>query len=122
MHPLFASSAYATPPWLPTKTRPPTTVGWDQAIAASGKPNAHFSVRLGTCDAVRPAAAEVWKCVLAALGLQPFHAAPERALVNGSRDVHRPIVAPTGSPDIVLPVRNSATARFSAPLSGRFLF
>ena len=57
MQPVEASSAYTLPLWLPTKTRPPTTVGWASAATSPGKPNAHFSFRRGTCAAVSPAAA-----------------------------------------------------------------
>ena len=39
MQPVRASSAYTRPPWLPTNTRPPATVGCDQ-IAGSYRLNA----------------------------------------------------------------------------------
>src|SRR5579872_787438 len=55
VQPLFASSAYTVPFWLPTNTRPPATVGSARAVVAFGNPNAHFSVSFGTFSALRPA-------------------------------------------------------------------
>jgi len=63
--PLLASSAKTRLPWLPTNTRPPATVGWDQACEVSGKPIAHFSLSFGTSAAVMPAMAAGWKRLLA---------------------------------------------------------
>src|SRR5262249_29202268 len=57
MQPLFASSEYTVPFWLPTNSRPLATVGCDHADVASGKPNAHLSESLGTWSAVSPACA-----------------------------------------------------------------
>ena len=47
VQPVFASSEYTVPSWLPTKTRPPATVGRARANVALGNPNAHFSFRRG---------------------------------------------------------------------------
>src|SRR5262245_44061327 len=58
---------------LPTNTRPAATVGCPDAVLAPANPKAHFSVSLGTCAAVRPAAFSFWKRVLAAPFPQPFH-------------------------------------------------
>ena len=55
--PLFASSEYTVPFWLPTYSRPPATDGCAHDEVASGKPNAHLSRSCGTCAAVRPASA-----------------------------------------------------------------
>ena len=48
VQPLFASSAYTTPLWLPTNSRPPATVGSARADVALGNPNAHFNTSFGT--------------------------------------------------------------------------
>src|SRR5262245_26139782 len=89
MQPLLASSAYTVPLWLPTKTRPPATVGIPRAVTALGKPNAHFNVSFGVCSAVNPASAAGWKRVLVFSRLQPVHRAPVLGS-NGEADVHRP--------------------------------
>ena len=64
------------PLWLPTNTRPPTTVGCASAARSPGKPNAHLSFRRGTCAAVNPAAVPSCSRVLKVLTAQPFHAGP----------------------------------------------
>ena len=74
MQPLFASSEYTVPFWLPTNTLPLATVAWDQADVASGNPNAHFSESRGTWSAVSPACCADWNLVLVMDGDQPVHA------------------------------------------------
>ena len=49
--------------WLPTDTRPPATMGCDQAWEPPGKPKAHFNLRWGTSWASRPAMLRGWKRV-----------------------------------------------------------
>src|SRR6185503_13418914 len=116
MQPLFASSAYTVPFWLPTNTRPAATVGCDHATDASGNPNAHFNFNRGKSAGVRPACSAAWNRELVIDGLHPV----QRELFAGScsdeRAVQRPADAPVTSPWIDFPVRNSATARRSAPL------
>ena len=64
------------PFWLPTNSRPPATVGCDQADVASGNPNAHFSVSFGTdCSAVSPACSAG---LIAGVGVCRRPAAPAR--------------------------------------------
>src|SRR5579863_5700452 len=102
------------PLWLPTNTRPPATLGCAQAEVASGYPNAHLSLSRGTCSAVSPACASVWKRVLVSSRPQPFQAGPDRRsnLVCAEQ---RPADAPATSTLILRPERYSATARRSAP-------
>jgi hypothetical protein len=54
MQPLGASSEYTNPVSAPTKTRPPTTVGWPYAELPNGKPNAHLSASFDVSAAVSP--------------------------------------------------------------------
>src|SRR6185503_19784034 len=116
MQPLFASSAYTVPFWLPTNTRPPATVGCDHATDASGNPNDHFNASFGRSAAPRPASAAVCTLVLVAAGLQPAQRGRRaRAAGTWSATPQRPVSAPRTSPAIVLPVRYSATARRSEP-------
>src|ERR1700688_3645708 len=97
MQPLFASSAYTVPFWLPTKTQPPTMVGCAHADAASGKPKGHFNSRCGSCAAVSCAFSEDCSRVFANVAPQPFHAGPELSL-NLDATSHRPTAAPVESP------------------------
>src|SRR5258708_13503256 len=83
MQPLLASSEYTVPFWLPTNTRPPATVGCDQAEVASGNPNAHFSESRGTCSAVSPAFGPDWNRVLAPDGDHPFHSGEDAGSDSG---------------------------------------
>src|SRR3954466_10570949 len=93
-------------------------VGSDHASSASGKPMAHFSVGLGSWSGVRPACAAGWKCVFVTEGLQPFHDGLVAGFTNGAGDPHIPDIVPVmATLPIFLPVRYSATARRSAPLS-----
>src|SRR5882672_3495684 len=80
--PLSALSEYTRPPALPTKTRPPTTVGCALASRSPGKPNAHFTFRREACAAVKPAAFAVWNRVLLVLSPQPFQLLPASGLSN----------------------------------------
>src|SRR5689334_13068900 len=90
MHPVLASSEYTVPSWLPTKTRPPATVGGAKAIVVPGKPKAQRSTSLGTSAADNPACAAFWNLVLVASGLQPVHFAP-CTKSKGLDDVHFPV-------------------------------
>src|SRR5262245_14634444 len=116
IQPLPLSSAYTFPLWLPTNTRPPTTVGCASAARSPGKPKAHLSFRRGTWAAVNPAAAPSCSRVLNVLTPQPFHSGP----VSG------PAKSPESAAHIDcgdglvnrgrpkdFPVTNSATARRS---------
>src|SRR5471032_307027 len=116
MHPLFASSEYTVPFWLPTNRRPLATVGCDHADVASGNPNAHFSESAGTCSAVSPASYADWSLVLVIDGDQPVHAGDAVGSGSGGDAVQRPIVAPVISLPSGRPLKYSATARRSAPL------
>src|SRR5471032_2326853 len=116
MHPLFASSEYTVPFWLPTNRRPLATVGCDHADVASGNPNAHFSESRGTCAAVSPACSVGWNLVLVVAGDHPLQAGDDAGSGNGEDEVQRPIVAPVMSPPGARPLKYSATARRSAPL------
>ena len=51
------------PASLPTKIRPPATLGWARAELVSPNPKAHFTLSFGTSAAVIPAAAVFWKRV-----------------------------------------------------------
>ena len=104
------------PFWLPTKRRPPATVGCDQAEVASGKPKAHLSVSFGTVCSDSPACAAVWKRVLALVGDQPLQRGASGATTSGGLVLHLPKAAPVTSPPSTRPVRCSATARRSAPV------
>src|SRR5437773_12020959 len=117
MQPLAASSEYTVPFWLPTNSRPPATVGCDQADVASGNPNAHFSESFGTCAAVRPASFAGWKRVFALVGDQPRHDGDAAGSRSGEDEAQRPIAAPVMSLPNALPLKNAATARRSAPLN-----
>src|SRR5580765_2355930 len=74
--PVSALSEYTVPLWLPTNTRPPTTVGCALASRSPGNPNAHFTLRREACAAVRPAAFASWNRVLFLLAPQPFQFFP----------------------------------------------
>src|SRR5437867_9296406 len=89
VQPVFASSAYTMPLWLPTNTRPPATVGSARAVTALGNPNAHFSVSFGTWSAVMPAAG--WNRMFVTSALHPGHRGPLDGS-NGGAAVHRPAV------------------------------
>ena len=117
MQPVFASSAYTVPFWLPTNRRPPATVGCDHAEVASGKPNDHFSFSFGTLWSVRPACAAVWKRVLSLVGDHPPQPGEPAGIENAGVLVQRPNCAPVTSPPRGRPVRYSAPARRSAPVS-----
>src|SRR5260221_13472134 len=97
MQPLFASSEYTVPFWLPTTTRPLATVGCDHADVASGNPNAHFSDSFGTCSAVNPACCADWNLVFVIDGDQPRQAGDDKGSVSGGDAVQRPIAAPVMS-------------------------
>src|SRR5215467_3094941 len=112
MHPVFASSEYTVPFWLPVKRRPLTTVMPPHAEFESGKPKAHFNLRRGTSAAVSPEAG--WKTVLVRSGDQPFHCGSDAGSRNGGCAGQRPVVDPVTSPPSFLPVRNSALAQMSA--------
>src|SRR5689334_13963095 len=86
VQPVFASSAYTVPFCAPTNTRPPATVGCAYAETVSGNPNAHFSFRLGTCDAVKPACSADCDRLFVASGLQPFHDGPV-SVENGADSI-----------------------------------
>ncbi len=105
------------PFWLPTNTRPPAIVGCAQATVASGKPNAHFSVRRGTSAAVSLAWSAGWKRVFVGSCSTRSIAVAETERRRTMRCCSVPSTTPLTSPDIVLPVMNSAIARRSAPLS-----
>ena len=72
VHPVSASSEYTTPVVDPMNTRPPTIVGCDRAIVTSPRLNAHFSLSVGTFEAVRPALRASWNRELVTLVLHPF--------------------------------------------------
>src|SRR5277367_5699583 len=114
MQPDLASSEYTVPFWPPVKSRPLTTVIPPHAELASGKPNAHFSLRRGTSAAVMPEAG--WKTVLVRSGDHPFHCGPAEGLLNAGCAEQRPTVDPVTSPPSFLPVRYSASARRSTAL------
>src|SRR5471032_835558 len=116
MHPLFASSEYTVPFWLPTNRRPLATVGCDHADVASGNPNAHFSESRGTCSAVSPASFVDWNLVLVTDGDQPLQEGDDAGFVRRGDAVQRPVAAPVMSEPNALPLKYSATARRSAPL------
>src|SRR5882724_8612415 len=113
MHPLFASSEYTVPFWLPTNRRPLATVGCDHADVASGNPNAHFSESRDTWSAVMPACCADWNRVLLLVGDQPIQAGEEVGFGSGGIDAQRPTAAPVTSVPNVLPLKYSATARRS---------
>src|SRR5207237_4672953 len=122
--PLSALSEYTVPLWLPTNTRPPTTVGCAFASRSPGKPNAHFTLRRDACAAVMPALPESWKRVLLVLSPQPFQFFPVSGFAKPPgvfcAVTH---IAPCGGSvdrsraDSDLPVTYCAIARRSAPLS-----
>src|SRR5262245_49175843 len=87
VQPVFASSEYTVPFWVPTKIRPAATVGWPYADSVSGNANAHFSLRAGTCAAVSPACSAGWKRMLAGVGLQPFHCGPADGSPSGAASI-----------------------------------
>jgi len=63
-------------------------VGWLYIEAALGRPNAHFSVRLGTCAALIPAAFADWNRAFVASALQPFHDGEAEGLANFAAALH----------------------------------
>src|SRR5262245_10708504 len=87
VQPVFASSEYTVPFWVPTKIRPAATVGWPYADSVSGNANAHFSLRAGTCAAVSPACSAGWKRMLAGEGLQPFQCGPADGSPSGAASI-----------------------------------
>src|SRR5438093_10451677 len=93
-------------------------VGCAQADVVSGNPNAHFNSSWGTRSIARPAWAVGWKCEFSIVAPQPFQRGPADRSGNGDGPAQRPIVAPATVPRILRPVRNSATARRSAPVNG----
>src|SRR4051794_23426685 len=117
MQPLFASSAYTVPFWLPTNRRPPATVGCDQADVASGNPNAHFNRSFGTVCSVSPACSAGWNRVFVVDGDHPLHDGASAGTASGGTLLQRPNAAPVTSPPSGRPDRYSATARRSAPVS-----
>jgi hypothetical protein len=86
VQPVFASSAYTVPFCAPTNTRPPATVGCAYAETVSGNPNAHFSFRVGTWAALKPACSADCDRLFVASGLQPFHDGPVSA-ENGADSI-----------------------------------
>src|SRR5215469_10154890 len=72
-HPLAALIEYTDPVSVPKNTRPPTTVAWPFIVLEAGNPNAHFSLRRGTCSGASCAAAASWKRALLIPAPQPFH-------------------------------------------------
>src|SRR6185503_12473331 len=120
MQPVAALSEYTLPPQLPTNTRPPAIVDCAYDCRSPGNANAHFSFRLGTSLAVRPAAAPSWNRVLPVFCPQPVQRGPALGL-NASVGPDRPGVHIAAAGGVVtsglpmgLPVRNSAIARRSA--------
>src|SRR5688572_3813812 len=70
--PLLAFSEYTALPALPTKTRPPTTVGCANARLTPWNPKAHFSFKRGTSLADNRAIAAGWKRCCARFAPHPF--------------------------------------------------
>src|SRR6266542_4141624 len=105
MHPRCASSEYTVPFWPPMNRRPLATVGCDQAEVASGNPNAHLSVRRGTCASVMPALGADWNLVFVEDGDQPLHSGAVEGFAIGGVDSQRPTDAPVMSPPSAFPVR-----------------
>src|SRR5262249_60372760 len=98
MQPLFASSAYTVPFWLPTNSRPAATVGCDHAEVASGNPNAHLSERRGTSAARIPACDVGWKRVFVSDGDHAVHDGDAAGSESGAGVAQRPVAAPVMSP------------------------
>src|SRR6185436_12975671 len=70
--PLLAFNEYTAVLALPTKTRPPTTVGCAKARLTPENANAHFSFRRGTSLAESRAIAAGWKRCCARFAPHPF--------------------------------------------------
>ena len=117
VQPVFASSEYTWPFWLPTNTRPAATTGCDHADVASGKPKAHFSLSFGTSEALSPACAAGWNRVLVTSTPHPFHRGDRAGSARGGDVAQRPTVDAGPASLIVRRVRNSAMARRSSTLS-----
>src|SRR2546426_8554878 len=93
--------------------------GCAQADVVSGKPNAHFNSSCGTRSIARPAWAVGWKCEFSIVAPQLFQPGLADGSANGDGLAQRPIVAPATVPRTLRPVRNSATARRSAPVNDK---
>src|SRR5262245_3824995 len=113
--PFSASSAYTRARRVPTKIRPPTTVGWETMVLG-GKPKAHLTLSLGTWSAVSPASSADWKRALARPAPQPFHCGPLLGSKSPGLCSHRParVSFPSCPCSSFLPVTNSAMARRSS--------
>src|SRR5277367_2909468 len=97
-------------------------VGWPKAVSPFGNPNAHFSFRLGTSVAVRPALFADAKRVLPRSALHPFHEGPADGSANGGL-VGQRLDIDSALPECFAssgrPPRYSAMRRFSSALSPR---
>src|SRR5688572_4465933 len=102
---------------LPTKARPPATVGCELDVSPLGKPKAHFNFRLGICAAVRPAPRAGWNRVLELSTPQPMEPASRFVIVGLFAHWLGMVLAAPG-PELPTgrPLMNSATRRICISL------
>ena len=103
------------PFWLPTNNRSPATVGCDHAEVES-KPERPLEGQLRNLCRGQPGALRGLRSGIRTVGDQPVQASVSGATRRGAGAEQRPAVDPVTSPPSERPVRNSETARRSAPV------